>query len=252
MIFSKALHTEPKTKRLVWLHGWGNNHRWLMPLADYFCSEFENYVLDLPGFGESTTPDSIWGVQEYAQAIHDWLATLEEKPTYFIGHSFGGKLSVVLANEYPKNVAGIVLLAAAGMKVKRNFFLKIKIFIIKHLTPIAKLFEKITGLNLRERFGGLVGSSDYNNTSGIMRRILIKAANETIYEYTNKVSCPALIIYGNLDTVTPPYMGSEYAELIKKAKLVLLDDIDHNTILTSARFQVQNLINDFINHSKES
>jgi pimeloyl-ACP methyl ester carboxylesterase len=251
MIFSKALHTEPKTKRLVWLHGWGNNHRWLMPLAEYFSSDFETYLLDLPGFGESTLPDSIWGLQEYAQALHEWLATLEEKPTYLIGHSFGGKLSVVLASEYPKNIVGIVLLAAAGMKVKRSLLLKIKIFIIKHLTPLVKLFEKISGINLRERFGGLVGSSDYNNASGIMRRILIKSANETIYEYTDKVSCPALIIYGNLDTVTPSYMGSEYAKLIKETKLVLLDDINHNTILTSARFQVQNLINDFINHPPE-
>jgi pimeloyl-ACP methyl ester carboxylesterase len=247
MIFTKALHTEPKAKRFVWLHGWGNNHRFMLPLAEYFSSEFENYVLDLPGTGESTTPDSIWGVQEYAEAIHDWLATLEKKPTYFIGHSFGGKLSVVLASQYPENVAGIVLLAAAGMRVKRKLSLKIKIFVIKHLTPVAKLFEKITGINLRERFGGMLGSSDYKNANGIMRRILIKAVNETIYEYTGEVSCPALLIYGSLDAVTPPYMGAEYANLLKDSKFVLLEGFNHHDILTSARFQVQNLISDFVN-----
>jgi hypothetical protein len=67
------------------------------------------------------------------------------------------------------------------MKVRRKISLKIKIFIIKHLAIVARLLEKILGVNLRERFGGKLGSQDYKNASGIMRRILIKAVHETVY-----------------------------------------------------------------------
>ena len=246
MIFAKALHTEPKTKRLVWLHGWGNDHRFMLPLAEYFSDDFENYVLDLPGAGNSTTPDSEWGIREYAKAVHEWLKTLEDKPTYFIGHSFGGKLSVVLAGEYPENVAGIVLIAGVGLKVRRSLLLRTKIFIIKHLAIVARLVERIFHVNLRERFGGIVGSRDYKNSNGVMRRILIKSVNELVYEYARKVKVPALILYGSQDTVTPPYMGEEFSMLIKNSKFVLLPGFNHYNILTDARFQVQSLIGEFL------
>ena len=248
MIFAKALHSEPKGKRLVWLHGWGNDHRFMLPLAEYFRSgDFENYVLDLPGAGSSDLPDSEWGIREYAKAVHEWLKTLgENKPTYFIGHSFGGKLSVVLAAEYPENVAGIVLVAAAGLKVRRSVLLKTKIFVIKHLAIVARVVERLFRVNLRERFGGMIGSQDYRNASGVMRRILIKSVNELIYEYARKVKVQTLIIYGDSDVVTPPYMGEEFSELIKNSMFVLLPGFNHYNILTDARFQVQNLIGDFL------
>ena len=243
MIFAKALHSGKKGKRLVWLHGWGNDHRFMLPLAEFFRGDFENYVLDLPGAGSSDVPDAEWGIREYAKAVHEWLGTLgERKPTYFVGHSFGGKLSVVMASEYPEDVAGVVLVAAAGLRVRRCAALKMKIFVIKHLAIVARAVERVFGVNLRERFGGLVGSQDYRNANGVMRRILIKSVNELIYEQARKVKVPALIVYGSADVVTPPYMGKEFSQLIEGSKFVELPGFNHYNILTDARFQVQSLM----------
>ena len=130
--------------------------------------------------------------------------------------------------------------------MRRSLLLQIKIFIIKHLAIVARIIERVFKVNLRERFGGIVGSQDYRNANGVMRRILIKAVGELVYEYAKKVKVPALIVYGSNDTVTPPYMGEEFSTLIKDSKFVVLPGFNHYNILTDARFQVQNLIAEWL------
>jgi pimeloyl-ACP methyl ester carboxylesterase len=126
--FIKKLHKIAKPIRLIWLHGWGVDHKTLLPLSLFFADETENYLLDLPGFGQSPSPKQTWNTTDYTDTIAKWLQTLKpQKPTYIIGHSFGGQIAIKIAAAYPKLVKGLVLLGLLVYKENIHCFLKLGI-----------------------------------------------------------------------------------------------------------------------------
>src|SRR5262249_9017294 len=73
------------------------------------------HSLDLPGFGRSTLPAAAWGVADYARLVVTYLASVNLKPVNLIGHSFGGRVSIVLGADYPGYISNIVLTDSAGV-----------------------------------------------------------------------------------------------------------------------------------------
>src|SRR5258707_1267413 len=62
---------------LIWAHGWGHTHQALLPLAQAMRSAADSWLVDLPGFGASPLPPGPWGTENYADAMAEWLPTLE-------------------------------------------------------------------------------------------------------------------------------------------------------------------------------
>jgi len=248
--FIKKLHKKPKPIRLIWLHGWGVDHKTLLPIASFFDTETENYLLDLSGFGKSPAPKTVYESEDYAKEIIKWLKNFKtKKPTYIIGHSFGGKIAIQIANLSPKSVQGLILIGASGLKRKRSPFFKIRILTFKILTKIAKIiFSQKIFLSIRKKLIGKMGSADYKNAKGIMRKILVRIVNENLQNIASKINTPTLLIYGEKDLQTPTYFGEQYNKLIKNSTLIEIPNLNHYTILSFGKHQVQNLINNFLNN----
>lgn len=66
-------------RRLVFLHGWGQDRRAMAPLAAGFTTGAECLLIDQPGFGAAPPPpgppEDAWGTEDYAEALAEWLAT---------------------------------------------------------------------------------------------------------------------------------------------------------------------------------
>ena len=45
--------------QIVWAHGWGQDHRAMLPLAESWESAAGNILVDFPGFGESPRPPTV-------------------------------------------------------------------------------------------------------------------------------------------------------------------------------------------------
>lgn len=97
------------TPWLLALHGWRRDHRDFDALLA--AGEIDAVALDLPGFGGTPAPPTVWGSREYAEAV---AAVLEEMAPQVVvlGHSFGGRLAVHLAASHPEQIAGLVLSGA--------------------------------------------------------------------------------------------------------------------------------------------
>lgn len=246
--FIKKLHTKSKPIRLIWLHGWGVDHRTLLPIASFFDTETENYLLDLSGFGKSPAPKKTYDSIDYAKEIANWLKTFKpKKPTYIIGHSFGGQIAIQIAKLYPKLVNGLVLIGASGLKRKRGLFFKLKVLTFKIITKIAKIFfgKKIFNL-IKAKLVDKIGSDDYKKANNLMRKILVKITQENLKNIASNIKAPTLLIYGNKDLQTPSYFGKQYSKLIQNSEFVEIPKLNHYTILSTGKHQVQNLINNFL------
>ena len=91
-----------KTLRVIALHGWGRTHR------DFdVCLEGLNAIsIDLPGFGVSPPPTHAGGAAMYADLISPLLDTCRT-PIVVVGHSFGGRVAVHLAEQRPAAIGGL-------------------------------------------------------------------------------------------------------------------------------------------------
>lgn len=99
---------------VVLIHGNpGSSQDWTRLLAT-LAAHHEVIAFDRPGHGRSQRPkqgDATVEVQ--ARLLHDALKQLHVERPIVVGHSWGGALALVYAINYPKEVAGIVLVAPA-------------------------------------------------------------------------------------------------------------------------------------------
>ena len=119
LLSAKKIKSDNNT-RIIWLHGWGQDHKSFLSMACLF-NDCENIMIDMAGFGAAKKPKEAWGTNDYALDLAQYLKKEKiSKKTYLIGHSFGCRVALRFAALFPNRVDGIVLIAAAGLKKKRS------------------------------------------------------------------------------------------------------------------------------------
>ena len=230
-------------QHLIWGHGWGQSSAAFVPLAEALKPFASSTLIDFPGFGKSALPPAFWGTAEYADAVAQWLHHQSYGPLVWIGHSFGGRVGIQLAARHPQLLAGMVLIAAAGLPRQRTILQQIRFSFRRTFFKTAKRFlrERPQLERLRQR----MGSADYRS-AGALRPILNRVVSEDLTDVARKVPCPTLLIYGKEDTETPPDMGQRLKALIPRSELSVLDGFGHLSILNEGRHQVALRIRKFL------
>lgn len=222
-------------KNIVLLHGWGQNIEMMKPVGDRLNGN-RIVIVDLPGYGLSTEPDYVWTVYDYVECIKELLDSLKIEKPILIGHSFGGKISLVYASKY--DVEKLILFGSPYKKGIEKLSLKVRIL---------KKVKKVPLLNKLEGFAKKhMGSTDYRNASEMMRKILVNTVNLDITEDVKKIKCPTLIVWGTLDKAVPVEDAYELEKLIPDAGVVIYEGCTHYAYLERLN-QVVNVIKVFIN-----
>ena len=53
------------------------------------------------------------------------------------------------------------------------------------------------------------------------------AVRHNLGDKLHQVKAPTLLIWGKNDTITPPFVGEKFNELIQNSKLVMIDECGH-------------------------
>lgn len=224
-----------KKDTIIYLHGWGQNIEMMRPLADARENMNDIIIIDLPGHGKSEEPKYAWQVEDFVEFLKEFIEKLNIKNPTLVGHSFGGKVSLLYASKY--NVKKLVLFGSPFKKEITNLSLK---------TKILKTAKKIPVLNKLEGFAKKhIGSTDYKNASPLMRNILVNTVNLDIREEVKKITCPTLIIWGDLDDQVPVEDAYELESLIKDSGVVLYEGCTHYAYLERLG-QTINVLNSFL------
>ena len=220
---------------VVLLHGWGQNIEMMKPIGDAIQNNYDVIIIDLPGHGKSDEPKYAWNVDDYVECIKQLLDKLEVKNPTLIGHSFGGKTSLLYASKY--KVKKLILFGSPYKKEITQLSLK---------TKILKAAKKIPVLNKLEGFAKKhIGSTDYKNATPLMRNILVNTVNLDITEQVKKITCPTLIVWGDLDDQVPVEEAYELENLISDSGVVVYENCTHYAYLERLN-QTINVINSFL------
>lgn len=210
-----------KGRNIVLLHGWGQNVEMMKPVGDPLSRDYHITIIDLPGHGASDTPTSVLTLYDYVEIVHELLHTLKVKHPTFIGHSFGGKISLIYASKY--DVEKLVLFGSPFKKEIQKLSMKTKILKSLKKVPILKKLEPWAKKHM--------GSTDYRNASPIMRKILVEHVNLDITEEVKKIKAPTLLIWGTLDEAVPLEQAYELESLIANAGVVEYEGCTHYAYL---------------------
>lgn len=205
-------------KDLLLLHGWGASLLTFSKLVKAF-SGFRVYSIDLPGFGGSQVGVPL-GVEEVADVIFEFVKALGIENPCLLGHSYGGRVSIVYAAKYP--VDKLILVSSAGIKQRLRLSKRMKI----------KVYKLLKKCHLPVK----MGSEDYQNADNVKRVMLVKAVNTDLREYMKRIHSSTLLIYGVEDEVTPLELGYQIKGLIPGAVLIEMEECGHFPYLDRPSF----------------
>ncbi len=220
---------------IILLHGWGQNIEMMKPLGDKLSKNHRITILDLPGFGDSSEPMKALSIYDYSDILEEFVKKLKIKNPTLIGHSFGGRISIIYASK--NKVDKLVLFGSPCFAKANTESLKVKTL---------KFMKKVPILNKLEDFAKKhIGSVDYKNASPMMRKILVNTVNEDLGECCKKIECPTLLIWGENDQAVSVEEAKEMEKIMKDAGLVVLPNSTHYAYLENLN-HVANILRNFL------
>ncbi len=218
-----------KGRKVLLLHGWGQNTEMMAFIGEFLKSHFIVYNLDLPGFGKTSEPPEPWDTNDYCEFLAHFCQHFKIEDPIIIAHSFGCRIALRYAYRY--SVHKMVLTGAAGIRDKRGIAYYVK-------TYTYKLGKKILSLKpftaYREKLLKNAGSEDYRNSSGVMRATFVKVVNEDLKDLLPHIDTETLLVFGENDEATPVEKGKMMEKLMPNAALVVFENDDHYAYIHQA------------------
>ena len=221
---------QPDGKPVLLMHGWGCDHTTVRSIAAILSPAMRVINVDLPGHGKSTEPPTPWGVDDFTRLMEKFVAALNLERPALIGHSFGGRIAILMSSR--NDVGRVALVDSAGIKPRRSLGYYWKVYSFKVVKNILLLlFGKEKGGKMVEKWRGKKGSADYRNSSPMMRAVMSRCVNEDLKEVMPSIKSPVLLIWGEEDTATPLADAKTMEKLIPDAGLVSFPGCGHYSFL---------------------
>ncbi|GAB4359126.1 MAG: alpha/beta hydrolase [Gammaproteobacteria bacterium] len=220
---------------VVFLHGTEMDHSiWVMPSRWFARHGYGVLALDLPGHGRSEGP-----LLPTIEAMADWLIavldSLGVERAGLAGHSMGSLIALDAAGRYPDRARALALLGTSfPMPVNEQLLAA-----AKAEDHLALEMLNIYGHARSALLGGNEQIGMWNPGLGI--RLMEQAAPGVVYndlnacnayqgglEAARAVRCPATLIMGERDLLTPLRNVAPLREALADARLVTLPDCGHS------------------------
>jgi pimeloyl-ACP methyl ester carboxylesterase len=202
---------------VVLLHGLSGSCRWWRFTAPALARRYAVHMPELVGFGGSRSAGRQPDVTELADVMAEWLRVTGLTDFALVGHSMGGQIALHIATQHcmPER---LVLVNASGLP--REWSLRDAArFVARALPPRSwgapTFVPTIAADALRAG-----------------PRALLLAAHHLLSDDVTPllplVTCPTLLIWGELDPLVPLEYGRAMFERIAGARFVVLSDAAHN------------------------
>lgn len=237
-------------KTLFLFHGYGSSgYNWddFLPLLD--TTGYRVVIFDLKGAGFSSRPlGQDYSVAENARIINRFIRDYKIKDYVLMGHSFGGGVALVstlLSQASEASMpSGLVLLNSLSYNVSLPFF--VRLAQVPVVSPLAidalspKLMAKVSLMRafhdnskIRQdqlrRYAYFMAQHDYADAVTQTARDMVPEGVDLLVEAYASIAVPALVIWGEGDTVLPVELGERLAAEMQNAQLLKIADCGHNS-----------------------
>jgi 3-oxoadipate enol-lactonase len=230
--------TQGEGPPIVFVHGLGGTsniwHAQRATLSRYF----KVITLDLTGSGRSDKGPRSYSLEQWADDVAGLIDHLQLDQAVVVGHSMGTAIVQKFAAKYPQKTKAIILAGALvelGPPGKETF------------TKRAELVEKEGMIGVADAvLGGALSAGTREGNlalTGLVRELLLSncpkcyaghcralAAGSAKADQVN-IKCPVLLVVGDQDPVTPLSLQRQIAHAISQAKIRIVPNTAHLTML---------------------
>lgn len=211
---------------------------------------FNVAAVDLPGHGRSENSAGLDTVEDLADWLAEFLAVWKREPVLLVGHSLGAAIALTLAANHPACVKALVLVGC-GLRIPVNAGLledcsnnpaRAIEFITKygHAKTAQLGASPVPGASLIGTALALMAPA----SSAVLRQDFEACNHWDGSRYASRIACPALIVQGKSDRMTPLTKAGELTAQIPGASMTVLPGIGH-MVPGEAPRELLNLLRDF-------
>ena len=216
---------EGEGEPLVLLHGLFGAMSNFMGVIDHFSTRgFKVVVPLLPLFDLDLLHTSVGGLQKF---VYKFIEHKDYSNIHLLGNSLGGHVALVYVIKHPERVKSLILTGSSGLfehGMGDSYPKRGDYEYIKKKTEITFYDPQTATKELVDEVYGIVNE----RIKAIKIIALAKSAiRNNLGDELCKIDQPPVLIWGNNDTVTPPFVGREFQRLIRNSELHFIDKCGH-------------------------
>ncbi|HZJ23256.1 MAG TPA: alpha/beta hydrolase [Anaerolineales bacterium] len=230
---------------LVLLHGFPLDHHLWDDIAPLLEDRFDLILPDLRGFGESTTVDAPYSMDDYASDIAGLLDQLGIQKAVIAGHSMGGYVALAFASLYPARVSGLALISSqvladppdrkegrykSAADVAEKGIGDVVEAMTSKFTSDARLQTIARSIMEKQKPGAYIGAL----------KAMAERTDSTSLLSTFKF--PVMVVHGEADALIPVARAHEVKAALPDSYYVELKDTGHVPMLEAAKETAEALL----------
>jgi pimeloyl-ACP methyl ester carboxylesterase len=215
---------EGQGEPLMLLHGlFGalSNFRFLI---EHFKKNYTVVVPMLPLLEMDLLHTSVSGLQKY---VHKFVEHRQYKNIHLMGNSLGGHVALVHILKNPENIKSLILTGSSGLfenGMGDTYPKRGDKEYIRNKTSLTFYDPSLATDDLVNEVFEIT-----NNRLKVIKIIALakSAIRNNLGDELKNVLQPTCLIWGNNDTITPPFVGKEFNKLIPNSELHFIDKCGH-------------------------
>lgn len=209
---------------LVLLHGLFGALSNFKPLIEYFRHHYKVVVPMLPLLEMDILHTSVGGLAKF---VNKFIDAKDYQGVHLLGNSLGGHVGLVHVLKHPERIKSLILTGSSGLfenGMGDSYPKRGDYEYIKKKTELTFYDPNTATKELVDEVYGIVN----NRLKAIKIIALAKSAiRNNLGEELKEVKLPTLLIWGNNDTITPPFVAKEFNKLIPNSELHFVDKCGH-------------------------
>lgn len=215
---------EGQGEPLILLHGLFGALSNFESLIEHFRHTHKVVVPILPLFDLDIFHTTVGGLERHVQRF---IEALDYHNVHLLGNSLGGHVALVHVLKHPERIKSLILTGSSGLfengmgdtYPKRGDY-----EYIKRKTEMTFFDPKTATKELVDEVFEIT-----NNRLKVIKIISLakSAIRNNLGEELSRILQPTLLIWGNNDIITPPFVGKEFHRLIPNSELHFIDNCGH-------------------------
>lgn len=215
---------EGEGEPLMLLHGLFGALSNFKDLVDYFVRHNKVIVPMLPLFDLDLLHTSVGGLQKY---LHKFIELKGYQKINLLGNSLGGHVALVHVLKHPERIKSLILTGSSGLfesGMGDSYPKRGDYDYIKNKTEVTFYDPKTASKELVDEVFEIV-----NNRIKVIKILALakSAIRNNLGKELNQIKQPTLLIWGNNDIITPPFVAEEFNKLIPNSELHFIDKCGH-------------------------
>lgn len=215
---------EGEGETLLLLHGLFGAMSNFADLIEHFRKSYKVVVPILPLFDLDIFHTSVGGLQKF---VNKFIETRGYKNIHLLGNSLGGHVALVHVLKQPEQIKTLTLTGSSGLfenGMGDSYPKRGDYEYIKKKTQLTFYNPEMATKELVDEVFEIT-----NSRVKVIKIIALakSAIRNNLGEELNQIKQPTCLIWGNNDTITPPFVGKEFNKLIPNSELHFVDHCGH-------------------------